>query len=61
MLIIPAIFADWVAPYDPVDGGSLKERLIPPVGAEGGSWAHPLGTDRLGRDILSRMIHGARN
>ncbi|MCZ6535651.1 MAG: ABC transporter permease [Chloroflexi bacterium] len=59
-LVIPAIFADWVAPYDPVDGGSLKERLLPPVGLEGGSWAHPLGTDRLGRDMLSRIIHGAR-
>ncbi len=59
-LVIPAIFADWVAPYDPVNGGSLKERLLPPVGLEGGSWAHPLGTDRLGRDILSRIIHGAR-
>ena len=59
-LVIPAIFADWVAPYDPVDGGSLKERLLAPVGFEGGTWAHPLGTDRLGRDMLSRIIHGAR-
>ena len=59
-LVIPAIFADWIAPYDPVTGGSLKERLMPPVGLEGGSWAHPLGTDRLGRDMLSRIIHGAR-
>ena len=60
LMVIPAIFANWVAPYDPVDGGSLKERLLAPVGFEGGSWAHPLGTDRLGRDMLSRIIYGAR-
>lgn len=61
LLVIPAIFAEQVAPYDPVTG-KITERLLPPawISEEGGSWAHPLGTDKVGRDILSRIIHGAR-
>jgi peptide/nickel transport system permease protein len=58
-LLIPALFAAQVAPYDPLKG-ALSKRLKPPVWMEGGSLDHPLGTDKLGRDILSRMIHGAR-
>ncbi|MEQ9811725.1 MAG: ABC transporter permease [Azospirillaceae bacterium] len=54
-----AILGPWVAPYDPL-AGSLRARLDPPVWQEGGSWAHILGTDRLGRDVLSRIIAGAR-
>jgi peptide/nickel transport system permease protein len=59
VLIIPALFASQIAPYDPLKG-SLAKRLKPPVWQEGGSIDHPLGTDKLGRDILSRLIHGAR-
>ena len=69
VLVLPAIFADWVAPHDPVVG-SLSDRLAPPfwVSAEGegvfatpgGSVEHVLGTDKQGRDILSRIIYGAR-
>jgi peptide/nickel transport system permease protein len=59
VLVIPAIFATQIAPYDPLKG-SLAKRLRPPVWQEGGSIDHPLGTDKLGRDILSRLIHGAR-
>ena len=114
VLILPSIFADVVAPYDPIDA-DLAHRLEPPawlgpkvivktvserrttkylipinraselktgtntgqtshpdpgslvVGDEvmivdrvGGSWARPLGTDKLGRDLVSRLIHGAR-
>jgi peptide/nickel transport system permease protein len=59
LLVIPAIFATQVAPYDPLKG-SLAKRLKPPAWQDGGSLQHPLGTDKLGRDILSRMIHGAR-
>jgi peptide/nickel transport system permease protein len=59
LLVIPALFASQVAPYDPLKG-SLAKRLKPPVWQEGGSIDHPLGTDKLGRDILSRLIHGAR-
>ena len=38
----------------------LLGRLAPPAFMDGGSWAHPLGTDGLGRDILARVVHGAR-
>jgi peptide/nickel transport system permease protein len=59
VLIIPALFASQIAPYDPLKG-SLAKRLQPPAWQEGGSTQHLLGTDKLGRDILSRLIHGAR-
>ena len=115
MLVIPAIFAELIAPYDPLDG-DLRVRLLPPAWVEGesevkavvaqldpnkigtevmaanaarmvrnggailldgaaeaapgtriaeiskpgGTWAHPLGTDKVGRDILSRIIYGSR-
>jgi peptide/nickel transport system permease protein len=54
-----AVAAPWVAPHDPARQ-SLIRRFTPPVWAEGGHPAHLLGTDQVGRDILSRMIHGAR-
>jgi peptide/nickel transport system permease protein len=59
LLVVPAVLAPLVAPYDPLKG-SLAKRLKPPVWQEGGSFDNVLGTDKLGRDILSRMIHGAR-
>jgi peptide/nickel transport system permease protein len=59
LLVIPAVFASQVAPHDPLSGG-LSKRLKPPVWQEGGSMEYPLGTDKVGRDILSRIIHGAR-
>jgi peptide/nickel transport system permease protein len=59
LMVLPALFATQIAPYDPLKG-SLAKRLRPPVWQEGGSMDHVLGTDKLGRDILSRMIHGAR-
>jgi peptide/nickel transport system permease protein len=59
LLVIPAVLAPQVAPYDPLKG-SLSKRLIPPAWQAGGSMDHPLGTDKLGRDMLSRIIHGAR-
>lgn len=58
-LVIPAIFAPLMAPHDPLKG-SLSKRLKPPVWAQGGSIEYPLGTDKMGRDLLSRMIYGAR-
>lgn len=54
-----AALAPWVAPHDPARQ-SLVRRFSPPVWAAGGSTAHILGTDQVGRDILSRIIHGAR-
>ena len=58
LLIFPAITADWLAPHDPIQG-SVPDRRQPPV-FFGGTWEYPLGTDRIGRDILSRIMHGAK-
>jgi len=54
-----AIFAPVVAPHPPLEM-DLGNALAPPFYHEGGSWTYPLGTDRLGRDILSRVIHGGQ-
>jgi peptide/nickel transport system permease protein len=59
LLVIPTFFAAQVAPHNPIKG-SLSKRLKPPAWISGGSTAHLLGTDKMGRDILSRIIHGAR-
>ncbi|SHL92536.1 peptide/nickel transport system permease protein [Roseovarius litoreus] len=53
-LILMAIFAPWIAPADPLDGSMIKR--LSPIGTEG----YPLGADELGRDMLSRLIYGAR-
>jgi peptide/nickel transport system permease protein len=58
LMVFAAIFAAQIAPYDPLQT-SLSQRLKPPAFA-GGSTAHLLGTDKLGRDILARIIWGAR-
>ena len=54
-----AVLAPLLAPHDPYES-DLFRRLQPPAWLEGGEWAYPLGCDSLGRDILSRAIHGAR-
>jgi peptide/nickel transport system permease protein len=54
-----ALAAPLIAPYDPY-AQDLLARIVPPVWYERGSWAHPLGTDNLGRDYLSRLLYGAR-
>jgi len=55
MLVLVAIFADVIAPYDPLRGGDLRTaRLLPP------SWTHLMGTDDQARDIFSRLVHGSR-
>lgn len=59
VLIIPAFFANVVAPHHPTRG-QFAERLTPPAWQEGGSTRYLLGTDKQGRDILSRIIHGAK-
>ncbi|MDF1635761.1 ABC transporter permease subunit [Mycoplana sp. MJR14] len=59
IILFVAIFAPFVAPHSP----SIQNRellLMPPVWEQGGSWGHILGTDAVGRDILSRLIYGAR-
>jgi dipeptide transport system permease protein len=59
ILAFVAIFADYISPYSPIE--QYRDVLkLPPVWAEGGNWSHIFGTDALGRDQLSRMIHGAR-
>ena len=52
-------FAPWLAPHSPTET-ELSLRYQPPVWDAEGSWGYPLGTDALGRDVLSRMLHGAR-
>lgn len=58
-LVLLAVFAPWIVPYDPA-AQSLPERLQPPAWTAEGTSAHILGTDNLGRDVLSRLIMGAR-
>ncbi|ALU90356.1 ABC transporter permease [Herbaspirillum rubrisubalbicans] len=59
VIVLAAIFAPLLAPHDPFDQ-DVTARLIPPVWQAQGSWEHILGTDKLGRDYLSRLIFGAR-
>jgi peptide/nickel transport system permease protein len=59
IFVLVALLAPLLAPADPYDQ-SLRLRFRPPVWEDRGSWAYPLGTDRLGRDLLSRIIYGAR-
>ena len=59
VLVIPAIFAEVISPHNPLKG-QLGDRLDPPFWQEGGSMNHLLGTDKLGRDMLSRIIYGSR-
>jgi ABC-type dipeptide/oligopeptide/nickel transport system permease subunit len=54
------LFAPLLAPHDPDAVDLLAGRLLPPFFVDGGSWVHPLGTDATGRDVLSRLIYGAR-
>ncbi len=59
VIALVAIFADVIAPYNP-EIGVLGDRFRPPAWQAGGSQAHLLGTDHVGRDVLSRLIFGAR-
>jgi len=57
--VFAAVFAEWVAPGEPFRQ-ALRAGFRPPAWADGGTWANLLGTDRLGRDLLTRIIYGAR-
>lgn len=59
LFLFLAVAAPAVAPHDPAQQ-SLRDRLKPPTWMEGGSAGHLLGTDQLGRDLLSRLIYGAQ-
>lgn len=58
-LLAMVLFGPWIAPHDP-ETFNLIDRNQPPVFLDGGSWEYILGTDTHGRDVLSRIIHGAR-
>jgi ABC-type dipeptide/oligopeptide/nickel transport system permease subunit len=58
-VFVGAVFAEYIAPHEP-NRQRLVARLKPPFWAEGGSMTYPLGTDNVGRDIWSRIIHGSR-
>jgi peptide/nickel transport system permease protein len=59
VFVLVALLAPLLSLADPYEQ-SLRLRFRPPVWEERGSWAHPLGTDRLGRDLLTRIVWGAR-
>jgi peptide/nickel transport system permease protein len=58
-LILVALLAPWIAPHDPIEQDLLSAQL-PPVWMHGGDASYLLGTDSLGRDVLSRLIYAAR-
>src|SRR5579871_97856 len=58
LMLLTALFADHLSPFT-VTGIDLSHRLVPPVGL-GGSLIHPLGTDELGRDVASRLMHSVQ-
>jgi peptide/nickel transport system permease protein len=57
--VLAALLAPVLSPADPIHN-SLLDRLTPPMWAEGGTLRYPLGTDTLGRDVLTRLLYGAR-
>ena len=60
IIVLMCAFADALSPHEP-NAIDLHSRLVPPAWeGEAGSWSHPLGTDRIGRDVLSRTLHGGR-
>jgi peptide/nickel transport system permease protein len=58
-IVASALFASWIVPHDPL-AVNIRHRLAPPVWMEGGATRHLLGTDQVGRDLLSRVIYGGR-
>lgn len=59
ILVFSAIFAEWISPHDPL-GQNLRFNRLPPAWTAEGIWEYPLGTDNLGRDLLSRIVYGSR-
>lgn len=59
LVLLGAVAAPIIVPHDP-NAQDLALRMKPPGWVDGGTWTHPLGTDQLGRDLLSRVIMGSR-
>lgn len=59
LLVVVALAAPWLAPHDPLAQDIFLGR-VPPAWLPGAEAGYPLGTDTLGRDVLSRLLHGAR-
>lgn len=59
VVVLAALFPQVLSPHDPFQQ-NIAARLQPPAWIEGGNWTYPLGTDQLGRDVLTRIIYGAR-
>ena len=59
LIVASSALAPWIAPQDPL-AVNIRHRLAPPAWMEGGTTQHLLGTDPVGRDLLSRMIYGGR-
>jgi ABC-type dipeptide/oligopeptide/nickel transport system permease subunit len=59
VVVLAALLAPVLAQHG-LTAFDLSHRLVPPIWEEGSDWAHPLGTDALGRDVLTRVLHGAR-
>ena len=59
LLVVMGLFASQISPQDPLDS-TISDTGAPPVWLSGGSWHHILGADHIGRDLLSRIIHGTR-
>lgn len=58
--VVVALAAPLLAPYEPA-AADIRSRLAPPFWMDGGGWDHPLGTDSIGRDLLSRVLYGLRS
>ena len=59
LLVLAALLAPWISPQDPLAQDLFTSRL-PPFWADGAEQGYPLGSDSLGRDVLSRILHGAQ-
>ena len=59
LIVASAVLAPWLSPHDPL-AVDIRHRLAPPAWMELGTGEHLLGTDQIGRDLLSRMIYGGR-
>jgi peptide/nickel transport system permease protein len=59
LLVLTAVCAAFLAPHSPTEGDIMR-KLVPPAWMARGTWEHPLGTDRFGRDVLSRIIYGSQ-